>query len=137
MVTTTPAQSSRKRRSTRIDRALPVKVQGLGSHREPYLEQVSTQSISCHGCSYQTKHEVIQGEVVFLEIKPTDEGATEASSRARVKWVQRLGTPDRGFQVAVELENAGNIWGIPSPDGLHLAIFGTSREANIWMIDDF
>ncbi len=30
-----------------------------------------------------------------------------------------------------------NIWGIPSPDGLHLAMFGTSSDANVWIIDDF
>ena len=29
-----------------------------------------------------------------------------------------------------------NTWGIPSPDGRHIAIFGTSAEANVWMIDN-
>jgi serine/threonine protein kinase/Tol biopolymer transport system component len=28
-------------------------------------------------------------------------------------------------------------WGIPSPDGRHLAIVGTSSEANVWMIGNF
>jgi hypothetical protein len=31
----------------------------------------------------------------------------------------------------------GQIWGIPSPDGRHVAIGGSSEDANIWMIDDF
>ena len=106
---------AQQRRSTRIDRALPLAVQGVGALREPYQEQVSTLSISCHGCSYQTKHEVLQGEVVYLELKPATDGSTVNSSRARVKWVQKVTTADRGFRVAVELENAGNIWGIPSP----------------------
>ena len=57
---------AQKRRSTRIDLALPLSVQGVGALREPYNEQVSTLAVSCHGCSYQTKHEVLQGEVVFL-----------------------------------------------------------------------
>lgn len=104
-----------KRRSTRIDRALPLAVQGVGALREPYQEQVSTLTISCHGCTYQTKHEVLQGEIVFLEVKPPKEGATGTSSRARVKWVQRLSSPDKGYQVAVELESAGNIWELASP----------------------
>ena len=107
--------NAQKRRSTRIDQALPIEVQGVGALREPYQEQVSTLSISCHGCTYQTKHEVIQGEIVFLEVRPSTEGPTGKSSRARVKWVHRLGSPDRGFQVAIELESPGNIWGIPSP----------------------
>ena len=29
------------------------------------------------------------------------------------------------------------IWGFPSPDGRHLAILGTSSEANVWIIDNF
>lgn len=29
------------------------------------------------------------------------------------------------------------IWGVPSPDGKHIAMFGTSAESNVWMIDDF
>jgi len=37
---------AQKRRSTRIDQAVPLAVQGLGAYREPYQEQVSTLSIS-------------------------------------------------------------------------------------------
>ncbi len=80
--------------------------------REPYQEQVSTLSISCHGCTYQSKHEVIQGETVYLDIKPPTDGSAGYSSRARVKWAQKLGAKERVFQIAVELETAGNIWGI-------------------------
>lgn len=83
--------------------------------REPYQELVSTLSINCHGCAYQSKHEVIQGETVYLEIKPSNEGSGGYSIRAKVKWVQKLGGKEKFFQVAVELETYGNIWGIPSP----------------------
>ena len=105
---------AQKRRSTRIDRVVPLAVQGVGAFREPYREQVSTLSVSCHGCSYQSKYEVIQGEVVYLEVRPPKDGSSQCSSQARVKWVQNLGSKG-GFQVAVELEVAGNIWGIASP----------------------
>jgi hypothetical protein len=105
---------AQKRRSTRIDQAVPLAVQGLGAYREPYQEQVSTLSISCHGCAYQSKYEVIQGEVVYLDVKSSNDGSTHGSNRARVKWVQNLGAKG-GFQVAVELEVAGNIWGIATP----------------------
>jgi len=105
---------AQKRRSTRLDEAVPVAVQGLGAYREPYQDQVSTLSISCHGCTYNSKYEVIQGEVVYLDVRPTTDGSAHGSSKARVKWVQNLGGKV-GFQVAVELEVAGNIWGISSP----------------------
>ena len=105
---------AQKRRSTRIDQSVPVAVQGLGAYREPYQEQVSTVAISCHGCAYESKNEVIRGEVVYLDVRSTKDGSTHGSSRARVKWVHNLG-PGVGFQVAVELEVAGNIWGIETP----------------------
>jgi len=105
---------AQKRRSTRIDQAVPLAVQGLGAYREPYQEQVSTLSISCHGCAYQSKYEVIQGEVVYLDVRSSQEGSSHGSNRAKVKWVQNLGAKG-GFQVAVELEVAGNIWGIATP----------------------
>jgi len=105
---------AQKRRSTRLDQAVPVAVQGLGAYREPYQDQVSTLSISCHGCTYNSRYEVIQGEIVYLDVRSTSDGSAHGSSKARVKWVQNLGGKV-GFQVAVELEVAGNIWGISSP----------------------
>ena len=106
---------AQKRRSTRIDQAIPLLVQGVGAMREPYQEQVSTLSISCHGCTYESKHEVIQGETVYLDIKPPNGSSVGCSSRARVKWAQKFGAKERAFQIAVELEIAGNIWGVASP----------------------
>jgi eukaryotic-like serine/threonine-protein kinase len=29
------------------------------------------------------------------------------------------------------------IWGVPSPDGHHLAMYGTSSDANAWIVDNF
>jgi hypothetical protein len=49
-----------------------------------------------------------------LDVRSTNDGSAHGSSKARVKWVQNLGGKV-GFQVAVELEVAGNIWGIASP----------------------
>jgi hypothetical protein len=109
------AAYAQKRRSTRIDQAIPILVQGVGAMREPYQEQVSTLSISCHGCTYQSKHEVIQGETVYLDIKLPSKGSAGYSSRARVKWAQKVGSKDRTFQIAVELEISGNVWGIATP----------------------
>ncbi|HWF13388.1 MAG TPA: hypothetical protein VG272_06605 [Candidatus Acidoferrales bacterium] len=109
------ASYAQKRRSTRIDQNVNVIVQGVGALREPYQEQVSTLSISCHGCTYQSKHEVIQGETVYLDVITSSEGSVACSTKGRVKWAQKVGVKERIFQIAVELEIAGNIWGIPTP----------------------
>jgi gas vesicle protein len=106
---------TQKRRSTRIEQAVPLVVQGVGALREPYQEQVSTVSISCHGCTYVSKHEVIQGETVFLDIQSPNHGSVGSSTRARVRWAQKYGAKDRAFQIAVELETAGNVWGLTAP----------------------
>lgn len=106
---------AQKRRSTRIEQILPLTVDGLGAFREPIHEQASTLSISCHGCTYQSKYQVIEGEIVNFAVGPQSEGSSQYSGRARVKWIQRLGGKDRSFHIGLELEVAGNIWGVASP----------------------
>jgi hypothetical protein len=105
---------SQKRRSTRIYREIPLTVEGTDAFLAPYQDRVSTLTLNCHGCRYQTKHEVIQGDVVLLHLAMTDQGPTSASSRARVRYVQRLANSERPYEVAVELETPGNIWGVAS-----------------------
>jgi hypothetical protein len=107
---------AQKRRSSRIEQAVLLAVQGMDASRVPYREEVTTVTISCHGCSYQMKHEVLPGAVVVLDIGQRAKGYSEWSSRARVKWIQKLNTvTNPAYDVAVEFEIAGNIWGIPSP----------------------
>jgi len=107
---------AQKRRSSRIEQAVPLGVQGMDASRVPYREEVTTVTISCHGCSYQMKHEVLPGAVVVLDIGQRAKGRSEWSSRGRVKWIQKLNTATNpAYRVAVEFEIAGNIWGIPSP----------------------
>ncbi len=104
-----------KRRSTRIYNAIPLAIQGSDAFRAPYLEQVSTLSVSCHGCRYRSKYEVIQGDTVYLDVKQSSDGSAAYSCQAQIKWVQRLMTRDYDFDIAVELVDPGNIWGIQSP----------------------
>ena len=104
-----------KRRSTRIYNAIPLVINGSDAFNTPYLEEVSTLTINCHGCRYESRYEVIQGDMVFLEVKQPNEGSTTYFRQANVKWVQRLVTKESRFQIAVELAAPGNIWGIVSP----------------------
>lgn len=111
-----PVTYAQKRRSSRIDKAITVAVQGVDALRAPYLEEVTTGTISCHGCAYQMKHEVLPGEVVFLNVGLGAEGRSEFTARARVKSIQKVDAPEeQAYNVGVELEIAGNIWGLASP----------------------
>ncbi len=104
-----------KRRSTRIYNTIPLAIQGADAFRAPYLDHVSTVTVNCHGCRYQSKYEVIQGDTVYLDVKLRNGGGATYSRQAQVKWVQRLLTKDSGFEIAVELAAPGNIWGIVDP----------------------
>ncbi len=106
---------AKKRRSTRIDHTIPLTVGGADAFRAPYLEHVSTVTISCHGCRYQSKYDVLPGDVVFLELNEPDQERTTYTIRARVRGIQRMMSKDRPFEIAVELEAPGNIWGVSFP----------------------
>jgi len=111
-----PAAYAQKRRSSRIEKAMPLAVQGVDASRAPFREEVKTVAISCHGCSYQMKHEVLPGSMLVLDMGQGANGFSEWPARARVKWIQKLDTAtDPAYGVAVEFESAGNIWGIASP----------------------
>jgi len=105
-----------KRRSSRISKAIMLAVQSVDASRAPYREEVTTGSISCHGCTYKMRHEPRPGDIIVLDMGSGSTGHSGFPSRARVKTIQRLNTPyDPTYNVGVELEIAGNIWGISSP----------------------
>ena len=104
-----------KRRSSRISKAMMLAVKSVDTSRPPYREEVTTGSISCHGCTYKMRHEPRPGEMVVLDTGVST-GHSGFPSMARVKSIQRLNTSnDPTYNVGVELEIAGNIWGISSP----------------------
>lgn len=108
----------RRRRSTRIVQAVPLTVTGVDALGRPFQERTSTLLINCHGCRYQSKHYVLKNMWVTLEVPHHDPGQPPRTARGRVTWIQRPRTVRELFQIGVELEVPGNIWGIafPPPD---------------------
>jgi hypothetical protein len=114
-VSTSQVANVAKRRSSRISKAIMLAVKSVDASRAPYREEVTTGSISCHGCTYKMRHEPRPGEMVVLDTGLST-GHSGFPSMARVKSIQRLNTSnDPTYNVGVELEIAGNIWGISSP----------------------
>jgi ribosome recycling factor len=105
----------RKRRSTRIVQAVPLAVTGVDAIGRPFTEHTSTLIINCHGCRYQSKHYVLKNMWVKLEIPHPESGQAPRIVRGRVAWIQRPRTVRQLFQVALELEMPGNVWGIAFP----------------------
>jgi hypothetical protein len=115
-VSTNQVDYAQKRRSSRIEKAIPLAVQGVDASRAHFQEEVATVTISCHGCSCQLKHEVLPGAMVVLDMRQSANGYSEFPTRARVKWIQKLhNATDAAYGVAMEFESAGNIWGLASP----------------------
>jgi hypothetical protein len=48
----------------------------------------------------------------------------DLEGRAQVIWQQ-------------EMPYADVNWGIPSPDGRHLAVLGYTTQANVWLLENF
>ncbi len=105
----------RKRRSSRIVQAVPLVVTGVDALGRPFVERTSSLIINCHGCRYQSKHYVLKNMWVTLEIPHAEAGQQPRQVRGRVAWIQRPRTVRQLFQVALELELPGNVWGIGFP----------------------
>lgn len=110
-----PNAEQRKRRSTRIVQAVPLAVTGVDALGRPFVERTSSLILNCHGCRYQSKHYVLKNMWVTLEVPHAETGQPPRSVRGRVAWIQRPRTVRQLFQVALELEIPGNVWGIAFP----------------------
>src|SRR5262249_21917639 len=112
---TSASTELRKRRSTRIVQAVPLVVTGVDALGRPFVERTSSLIINCHGARFQSKHYVLKNMWVKLEIPHPESGQSPRSVRGRVAWIQRPRTVRQLFQVALELEVPGNVWGIAFP----------------------
>ncbi len=110
------------RRSTRVNRAVQLAVEGVDSFRGPYHEEVSTITVNAHGCMYESNHEVLNNAFVVLQLNGKD--AKPVSARGHVKWTQRPVQTGGLHLTAIELDAPGNIWGIDSPPGDWLPFCG-------------
>src|SRR5215475_6403442 len=122
----------RKRRSSRIVQAVPLTVKGVDALGRPFIERTSSLIINCHGCRFQSKHYVLKNMWVTLEIPHAEAGQPPRQVRGRVAWIQRPRTVRQLFQVALELEVPGNVWGIgfPPEDWTRFAASVTGAKAH-------
>jgi hypothetical protein len=101
------------RRSSRIDRPVPLLILGTNRRGETFQEKTSAVSVNLHGCRYPSRHDYAPESWVTLQVTGTD-GGTSPVVRARVRSVLSPQTPREFCQVGVELETPGNVWGIPA-----------------------
>ena len=103
------------RRSTRIERSVPLIVFGQNRIGEPFVERTVSTSLNLHGCRYPSRHDYGVGSWVTLQVVGLNVEPKPPAVRARVRSVHTSQSSRELQQVGVELENPGNVWGIVAP----------------------
>jgi tetratricopeptide (TPR) repeat protein len=90
-------------------------VRGVDKDGHPFLEQRWTLEVSFHGCKFLTRYALPKNSWLTIEI-PNRAGNTAAQPfRARVAWLSRSPVLRGLFQMGVEFEAPGNLWGLANP----------------------
>ena len=103
------------RRSTRIERSVPLIVFGQNSLGEPFVERTVSTSVNLHGCRYPSRHEYGVGTWVTLQVVGLNVEPAPPAIRARVRSIHASQSSRELQQVGVELETPSNVWGIVTP----------------------
>jgi hypothetical protein len=103
------------RRSTRIERSVPLIVFGQNRVGEPFVERTVSTSLNLHGCRYPSRHDYGVGSWVTLQVVGLNVEPKPPAVRARVRSVHSSQSSRELQQVGVELESPGNVWGIATP----------------------
>src|SRR6266566_2840704 len=103
------------RRSTRLDRCVPLIVFGEGRVGEPFVERTVSTSVNLHGCRYPSRHDYVVGTWVTLQVVGLNVEPKPPAVRARVCSIHLSPTTRELQQIGVELEHPGNVWGIVTP----------------------
>jgi hypothetical protein len=103
------------RRSTRIERPVPLLITGHDGLGQEFLERTSAVSLNLHGCRYPSRHDCHVGSWITLQIGEAPLGETVTTARAQVRSVQIPRNPRDLYHVGVELEKPANIWRVLAP----------------------
>ena len=103
------------RRSTRIERPVPLLISGHDGIGQEFLERTSAVSLNLHGCRYPSRHDTHVGSWITLQIGEAPLGEIVTSVKAQVRSVQIPRNPRDLYHVGVQLETPANVWRIPAP----------------------
>jgi hypothetical protein len=120
MSVATPADNGRfsgidARRSTRLERAIPLIIMGKDKLGELSQEATSAVSLNLHGCRFPTSHDYPVETWVDLQVTEPNGGPKSPLVRAKVRSIHGPKTPQELYQIGVEFEAPSNVWGIPIP----------------------
>jgi hypothetical protein len=103
------------RRSTRIERTVPMIIVGQTKLGLSFEERTAAVSLNVHGCRYPSRHDYSVGSWVGLQvIEPNGENSAPIM-RAQVRSIHPPMSPRELYQIGVELESPSNVWGVTTP----------------------
>src|SRR5215467_9790511 len=103
------------RRSTRIERPVPLLITGHDGMGQQFLERTSAVSLNLHGCRYPSRHDCNVGTWITLQIGEAPLSEIVTTVRAQVRSVQIPRNPRDLYHIGVELEKPANVWRVPAP----------------------
>lgn len=110
-----PVSSVDLRRSTRIDRTVPLIISGHNRLGQQFQERTSAVSLNLHGCRYPSRHDYRIGTWITLQVAEPSAETRSPLVRAMVRSIHTPRSPRDLYQIGVELETPANVWGIPAP----------------------
>ena len=117
------------RRSTRIEKSVPLIVLGQNRMGEPFMERTVSVTLNMHGCRYPSRHDYGVGTRVTLQMVGLNSSEEKpAAVNAIVRSVHPPGSLRELQQVGVELETPANVWGISPPPADWLSTPETSTS---------
>jgi hypothetical protein len=109
------SENEEARRSSRLERSVPLIVFGQNRLGEPFVERTVSTCLNLHGCRYPSRHDYGVGSWVTLQVVGLNVEPKPPAVRARVRSVHASQSPRELQQVGVELESPANVWGILTP----------------------
>src|SRR5436190_16812053 len=103
------------RRSTRLERVIPLIIMGKDKLGELSQETTSSVSLNLHGCRFPSRHDYPIETWVNLQVTEPNGEAKSPLVRAKVRSIHGPKTPQELYQIGVEFEAPSNVWGIPTP----------------------
>lgn len=99
-----------RRRSTRVDFVTPVILTGRSATGQTFREETETSTVNFHGAKLRTQHQVLVGMQVGVENPQNG-----LSEKAICVWVGETPPGQTAHDIAIQLLNSRNIWGLENP----------------------
>jgi hypothetical protein len=103
------------RRSTRIERTVPMIIVGQTKLGLSFEERTAAVSLNLHGCRYPSRHDYSVGSWVGLQVLEPSGEHPASLMRAQVRSIHPPMSPRELYQIGVELESPSNVWGVSTP----------------------